>query len=148
PDVNPDGNEKFAHHRPQQNGPDQIGTRENAQGFDLNRDFVKLESPEVRAMVRLYRRWNPAVVIDMHTTNGSLLRYTLTYDCPRHPTADADLLKFAHDVLLPDAGKRLQKNAGIPSFYYGNFNRDPSKWEAYPAMPRMGSPYVGIRGRI
>jgi murein tripeptide amidase MpaA len=55
PIFNADGNEKVAKtNRPTQAGPEGgVGTRANAQGLDLNRDFVKLESPEVRALVRL-----------------------------------------------------------------------------------------------
>src|SRR5262245_15613522 len=70
PIFNADGNEKFGPHRPAQAGPPQVGTRENAAGLDLNRDFVKLESPEVRALVKCLSTWNPAVTIDCHTTNG------------------------------------------------------------------------------
>ena len=62
-------------HRPEQNGPpDGVGIRENGAGLDLNRDFVKLESPEIRALVRVVRQWDPAVTVDMHTTNGSYHR--------------------------------------------------------------------------
>src|SRR6516162_6501640 len=53
PIFNADGNEKIAKtNRTTQAGPeDGVGVRVNAQGFDLNRDFVKLESPEVRSLV-------------------------------------------------------------------------------------------------
>ena len=87
PILNADGNEKIdPKNRPGENGPaDGVGTRANAQGLDLNRDFVKLESPEVRALVKLFNAWDPALVVDCHTTNGSKHRYTLTYDGPRYP---------------------------------------------------------------
>jgi dipeptidyl aminopeptidase/acylaminoacyl peptidase len=149
PIVNPDGNERFSKaHRTEQNGPPEVGIRENAQGFDLNRDFIRLETPEVQSMVRFYRRWNPAVVIDTHTTNGSYHRYPLTYDGPRHPATDEALRLFVQDTLLPAAGKKLQKATGFPSFFYGNFDPTRTRWEAYTALPRMGTPYVGLRGRI
>src|SRR5207248_174876 len=68
PVVNPDGGEKLNKaNRPEQNGPaDGVGQRANAQGFDLNRDYTKLETPEVRAIVRAINQWNPALVIDTH----------------------------------------------------------------------------------
>jgi len=88
PILNADGNERLGAHRFEQAGPPQVGTRENAAGLDLNRDFVKLETPEVRALVKFMRDWNPAVVIDCHTTNGSHHRFTLTYEGGRSPAGD------------------------------------------------------------
>ena len=64
PNFNPDGNDKFAERRKTQNGPTLVGTRENASGYDLNRDFVKLETPEARAVVGLLNTWKPVMVID------------------------------------------------------------------------------------
>lgn len=149
PNVNPDGNEKFSkNNRRTQNGPPEVGQRGNALGKDLNRDFVKLETPEVRAMVRFYRDWNPAIVIDTHTTNGSYHRYTLTYDGPRNAAISERLVSFVRDTLLPDVGKRLEKKTGFNSFFYGNFSRDRKRWESYPPTPRFGLQYVGMRGRI
>src|SRR5262249_56115344 len=78
PDVNPDGNDKMSNqNRREQNGPPEVGTRANAAGLDLNRDFVKLEAPEVQAMARFYRPCNPAVALDCPTTNASHHRFAL-----------------------------------------------------------------------
>ncbi len=149
PLVNPDGNEKLAKtNRPHQNGPAEVGVRTNADGFDLNRDFVKLETREVQALVRLYRRMNPAVVIDTHTTNGSFHRYTLTYDGPRHPACDEKLVVFVRDTMLPEVSKRVEQSDGFATFFYGNFDRERKKWEPYPAHLRYGTQYVALRGRI
>jgi len=106
PILNADGNEKIDKaNRAEQNGPpDGVGIRANAAGYDLNRDFVKLETPEVRALAGVVNRWDPAIVVDMHTTNGSHHRYTLTYDGPRHPAADPDLIVAVRDKWLPEIG--------------------------------------------
>lgn len=148
PNLNPDGNEKFGNHRPEQNGPPLVGTRANAQGLDLNRDFVKLESPEIRALVKLVNAWNPAVIIDCHTTNGSKHRYTLTYDGPRYPST-ADNAKWTDGTLFPAVAKKMKI---APSGYdigpYGNFNKDRTKWETYPALPRYSIQYFALRGVI
>ena len=126
PIFNADGNERFSRtNRPGQVGPEEgMGVRTNAQGFDLNRDFVKLESPEVRALVRFIDQWDPAVVIDGHTTDGSFHRYVMTYEGPRSLAGDQNIVKFTRDVLFPDVGKRLEKATGFHSFFYGNFSRD------------------------
>jgi dipeptidyl-peptidase 4 len=148
PILNADGNDRMGKdNRPGQNGPPETGTRANAQGLDLNRDFVKLESPEVRALVRLINLWDPALVIDTHTTNGSFHRYTLTYDAPRHAAADSRLVSFSRDVMLPEMSRRLARE-NLNTFFYGNFSRDRKAWETYPALPRYGMQYLGLRNRI
>jgi dipeptidyl-peptidase-4 len=150
PIFNADGNERIARsNRTTQAGPaGGVGIRVNAQGFDLNRDFVKLESPEVRALVRFLNKWDPAVVVDCHTTNGSYHRYTLTYEGGRCPAGDGRVVDFVRDDMLPDVGRRLEKLAGYHSYFYGNFSPDRSRWETVPPTPRYGTHYVGLRNRI
>jgi dipeptidyl aminopeptidase/acylaminoacyl peptidase len=150
PLINADGGEKIDRaNRPEQNGPaDGVGERANAQGFDLNRDYIKLETPEVRAVVRAIRQWDPALIIDTHTTNGSFHRYTITYDGPRNPAVEPELVKGVRAGLLPDVGRRLEKATGDRSFFYGNFVKGHTLWEPYPALPRYGTQYAGLRHRL
>ncbi len=149
PLVNADGGEKMAKtNRTSQNGPPAVGERANADGFDLNRDFIKLETPEVQALVRFYRKWDPALVIDTHTTNGSLHRYTITYDGPRNPATRQRLRDEVRDWLLPSVTKSFEKQSGYKAFFYGNFAKGHTVWEPYPALPRYGTQYVGLRNRI
>lgn len=149
PILNADGNEKISpKNRAGDNGPtDGAGTRENSQGLDLNRDFVKLETPEVRALVKLVTDWNPAMVVDCHTTNGSRHRYKLTYDGPRYPSDDP-LAEWTNAVLFPDVTKRVKTATGYDIAPYGNFSRDRTRWESYPATPRYGVQYFAVRGCV
>ncbi|MFO0798387.1 MAG: DPP IV N-terminal domain-containing protein [Gemmataceae bacterium] len=150
PVLNADGNEKIdPKNRPNEpNPPGGVGSRENAQGFDLNRDFVKLETPEVRALVKLMTEWDPLVVVDCHTTNGSKHRWTLTHDGPRYPTSDSELSRWALGTLIPEAGKRVKAATGFDTGPYGNFAADRTRWETYPALPRYGIQTVALRNRI
>jgi dipeptidyl aminopeptidase/acylaminoacyl peptidase len=150
PIFNADGNERISkENRREQAGPAEgVGIRANAAGLDLNRDYIKLDSPEVRALVRFFNQWDPAVFIDCHTTNGSHHRYTITYEGPVCPAGDAKLIALVRDEMLPEVGKRLEKRGGYKSFFYGNFSRDRSRWETVPAIPRYGTHYVGLRNRI
>lgn len=150
PVVNPDGAEKIAKtNRPEQNGPaDGVGERANGQGFDLNRDFVKLETPEVQALARLFRRWDPALVLDTHTTNGSFHRYAITCDGPRHPAGDARLNTWVRETFLPEVGRRFEKETREKAFFYGDFGKGHKVWETYPPVPRYSTPYAGLRGRV
>ncbi|MFO0850494.1 MAG: DPP IV N-terminal domain-containing protein [Gemmataceae bacterium] len=149
PNLNPDGNEKISpKNRTSQNGPPAVGERANAGGFDLNRDFVKLETPEIRALVRLVDKTDPLLIIDCHTTNGSYHRYTLTYDGPRHPGSGDKLVSLGQDTFLPEMARKVKAATGFDTFPYGNFTRDRSQWESYPCQPRYGIQYLALRGRV
>lgn len=150
PIYNADGNERIDKgNRPGQQGPiDGMGQRPNAQGFDLNRDHVKLESPEARGLVKLMTEWDPSLCIDTHTTNGSYHRYTLTYDGNRHPGGDSNLIAFMRDEFLPEVTRRTRENSEYETFFYGNFGRNHATWDMYPSQPRYNTPYVGMRNRL
>lgn len=149
PNFNADGAERLGKlHRPGQNGPaDGAGIRENAQGLDLNRDFVKLETPEVRSLVAAINRFNVDVLIDTHTTNGSLHRYDLTYAVPNNPVANRAVDKWLREKMLPVVTDRMRES-GLAAFYYGNFDASHRKWSTYGDEPRYGTEYMGLRGRI
>ena len=76
PIFNADGNEKFAlNNRGRQNGPiNGQGTRANGQNLNINRDFMKLETPEGRAFAKLWNDYDPQVGFDLHTSDGSAAR--------------------------------------------------------------------------
>ena len=150
PLYNPDGNERVSKdNRPGQIGPENgMGQRHNAQGLDLNRDHMKLKSPECRAFARLLNEWDPEIVIDSHTTNGSYHQYALTYDGPRNPATPAALIAYVHDSFLPQVSQRMLRDSGYRSFFYGDFDRAHERWLTYPDWPRYNTQYVGLRGRI
>lgn len=150
PILNADGNERIdKKNRVEQAGPaDGVGVRANADGFDLNRDFVKLETPEVRGLVKTINEWDPAVVVDMHTTNGSKHRYTLTHDGPRIAAADPAMVQAVRDGWLPAIGDAMEKETGYKSFTYGNFSADRKAWESYPASPRYGVQWLALSDRV
>ncbi len=149
PIYNPDGNEKIAAgNRPGQIGPEQTGQRENAAGLDLNRDFIKLEAPETRGLLRMFNQYDPAVFIDTHTTNGSYHRYILTYDTNKNPAGDAGLLAFAREKMMPRISQKVKDKHSLDTFWYGNFEQDHTRWETYPDEPRFGVNYVGMRNRL
>ena len=61
PVFNVDGHERFAAwNRPNQRGPEEMGWRTTAQNYNLNRDYVKADAPEMQAMLRLVERMGPA----------------------------------------------------------------------------------------
>jgi len=149
PIYNADGNERFSpDNRPGQAGPREMGQRPNAQGLDLNRDWIKLEAPETRAMVRFFNEWDPLIVVDTHTTNGSLHRYTITYQGPLHPAGDRRIVGFVRDEMMPAVSNDLFERTGYRSEVYGNFDRAHTMWFAHPGQPRFGCVYRGLRNRL
>ncbi len=148
PIYNADGNDRMSKdNRPGQAGPEEgMGQRRNAQNLDLNRDWVKLEAPESRAMVKLLSDWDPHIVIDTHTTNGSHHRNSLTFAGPSNPSCHRETLEFTRDELLATVSERLLERTGYLTFSYGNFNRDQTIWATYGCDPRFSTPYCGLRG--
>src|SRR4029077_19442861 len=124
PIYNADGNEKIStEHRKTQNGPPEgVGVRENAQGLDLNRDYMKLESPEARGLIgNVLNRWDPLITVDLHTTNGSYHGYALTYSPTLNPNASSDIIEFERETLLPHIRSRMKEKHQKETYYYGNF---------------------------
>ena len=153
PIYNADGNERMARdNRPFQLGPvGGMGERTNAQGLDLNRDHLKLESPEAGALSRAYQRYDPHVVVDLHTTNGTRHAYHLTYAPPLHPNTHPAIDALLRDEWLPAVRKAVKTSDGWDFYYYGNVPRaagaDPS-WRTFDHRPRFNTNYVGLRNRF
>ncbi len=150
PLLNADGNDRMdPDNRPGQLGPvEGMGTRPNAQGLNINRDFTKLATLEARALAGVLNRWDPAVVMDLHTTNGSKHQYTLTYDGQRHPACDPALMDLTREELLPAVTASIEAESGYKTIFYGNFNREHTTWTTYPGQPRYSTHYLGLRHHI
>ncbi len=71
PILNVDGHERVSpFSRVNQRGPDEMGWRTNARNLNLNRDYAKLDTPEIRAVVRVLDQWRPDLYLDLHVTDG------------------------------------------------------------------------------
>ncbi len=154
PILNADGNERFSKsNRRHQAGPEAgVGTRANAQNLDLNRDFMKVESPEVAALFKgVLLPWDPDLFVDCHTTNGSLHDEPITWSPPTNPLADPVVFEFNRNVMLPWIASRTKERHGYLSIPYGNFmdRRNPEKgWRTFGHEPRYASNYWGFRNRF
>lgn len=65
--------------RPNQRGPVHQGWRTTAQNLNLNRDYMKADAPETRALLGLINQWKPALYLDLHVTDGIDYQYDITY---------------------------------------------------------------------
>jgi hypothetical protein len=166
PNYNADGNEKVnVMNRTAQYGPvGGVGTRENGKGLDLNRDYMKLDSAEARSLVGLMNKWDPHVLVDLHTTNGSYHANHLTYSPILNPNADPRLIEFTRSRMLAPIREAMLKTHNWRTYYYGNFapedgggresaRVDPANpgnvtWRTFDHRPRFGNNYAGLRNRI
>ncbi len=152
PIYNIDGNEKFgpqARNRPGQEGPESVGVRANGQDLDLNRDCMKAESPEMQGVLRHVYTWDPDVVFDLHTTDGTRHGYQMTYSPGLHPNQDPAIRKFTQDELLPKIRREVAKT-GLRMFDYGNMARVAEKpvWQTFGYEGRYVTNYASLRNRI
>jgi hypothetical protein len=157
PNYNPDGNDLIdVKNRALdlaklegQIGPEGgVGTRYTGEGINLNRDYMKMEAVESRNLSKLQAKWRPHLTVDSHTTDGSIHGYALTFDTSHIPCGPA---AYVHGTLLPDVSRRLEARTKLKTFFYGNFvdEADPSKgWATYSHLPRYGSHYRGLTGRM
>lgn len=154
PIFNADGNEKIStENRTRQVGPvNGVGERYNGQNLDLNRDGLKLETPEVKGLVEnVMNRWDPVLLVDSHTHNGSYHEETATFVWSLNPNGDTTLIRYASDKMYPAVVKNLKENYEIPCIPHGDFVsiKEPEKgWRPLGPQPRYISNYIGLRNRI
>lgn len=151
PIHNADGNERVTlTSRGFQNGPiGGQGTRANAQGLNINRDHIKLETPEARSMVRLLNEYDPHVMMDLHTTNGSRHAYHLTFETPDNPAVDPAIVQQAR-AWLDAVTSSIKAKDGWSIRSYGNVEgQAPERvWRTVEDLPRYSHNYWGLRNRF
>lgn len=149
PDYNADGNEHFdiqSRNRGAQNGPELVGTRTTSCGWNLNRDYVSADAPETKAALRMLNRWNPDLFMDLHTTDGSIHGYALTYSPTLTPTA-VTTRAYAADTMLPVIRQRMRDRHGFEVNDYGDFSRTRPAGGGAPGGALGGGGFGGGRGR-
>ncbi|HEX2085316.1 MAG TPA: M14 family metallocarboxypeptidase [Solirubrobacteraceae bacterium] len=109
PSANPDGRAE--------------NTRGNADGTDVNRDHLNLETPEARAMAKVVRDWQPEVSLDLHEYGPSIPGVyddEVLYLWPRNLNVDQQVHDLAErlgrEYVLPDS-----EAAGYSADEYGQY---------------------------
>lgn len=155
PIYNTDGNDKMAPGlRPsQENSPLETGIRENGQGLDLNRDGIKMETPETEALIRnVITAWDPQVTVDLHTTNGTWHGYSLTWAPSYLYAGEPATYRYTNEVMLPAITKNVKEKNGLFFGPFGDFNvREgwPVKnFYTYNHHPRYIINQLGLRNRM
>ena len=150
PIFNVDGHEKFGpFNRINQNGPAEMGWRATAQRLNLNRDFLKADAPEMRAMIKLYQQWLPDFYIDCHVTDGADYLYPLTYGLQMHGNLSDGQSKWLKEDYLPFVTSQME-SSGTPIAPYMDFvqwHNPKSGIRAYMETPRYSGGYAAVNNR-
>jgi hypothetical protein len=151
PVFNVDGHERMSkHNRPNQNGPEEMGFRTTGQNLNLNRDYVKAESPEMAAMLRYLNQWDPILYADFHVTDGAHFAHDIAF--VTHPTLKGPkALSASARELTQYIVDKLAKNGHLPLDFYPTFIKedDPTSGVNVDiSLPRFSHAYWGDRNRI
>ena len=151
PVFNADGHERFGRwNRPNQNGPEEMGWRVTAQNFNLNRDYMKADAPEMQAMLRLLDAWDPVLYVDLHVTDGAQFEPDTSNNLEPASTGDAGLQPLGR-ALIADLNKTLASQGFIALDFYPSFRvaDDPaSGFDASTYPPRFSTGYWALHNRF
>jgi len=151
PVLNVDGHERRARwNRPNQDGPLETGFRTTAANLNLNRDFMKADAPETRALLSLVNDWDPAVLLDLHVTDGADFPADLAVIVKPHGTGPAAIESFG-DGLREAMLTGLSSGGFKPLRYYPTFRVDDdpaSGVDDGAPPPRFSHAYLSWRNRI
>ncbi len=151
PVFNVDGHERFGQwNRPNQRGPVEMGWRVTAQNYNLNRDYVKADAPEMQAMLGLVNQWDPLAYIDLHVTDGAKFQPDVSIQVePVHGGDEA--LKTAGTALRDNVIADLRKEGSDPKHYYISFAKTDEPQSGFideMSTPRFSTGYFQLRNRF
>lgn len=150
PILNVDGHERTSrYNRPNQNGPEVMGFRANASELNLNRDYLKADSPEIRSWLGLFNEWSPDLFVDCHVTDGADYQYVITYVIEEWQDTDSTVAAWSRDRFEAPLTARMA-SSGFPIMHYCDFrtDHDPrSGLRSFASTPRFSTGYVALRDR-
>jgi hypothetical protein len=151
PVFNVDGHERFAKwNRPNQRGPVEMGWRTTAQNFNLNRDYMKADAPEMQAMLKLVNDWDPLTYVDLHVTDGAMFQHDVSIQVEPVNSGDLEFRK-AGLALRTNVIADITKEGSSPQSYYMSFveNDNPaSGFRNTVYEPRFSTGYFLLRNRM
>jgi hypothetical protein len=145
-----DGHEHSSpYNRINQNGPQSMGFRGQAQYLNLNRDYIKADAPETLAWLKLWQAWLPDFLIDVHTTDGADYQYDLTWYTEDPHKLDPVIANWQHKLMVVQAMPAYEKLGHLASAYLEfKDGRDPRKGiENFGSGPRFSTGYAALQNR-
>ncbi len=136
--------------RMNQNGPDEMGWRHTPIGLNLNRDYTKLDAPEMRALIgNVYTKWWPDLLVDNHTTDGADYRYDVTWASNHGAGMPASLDRWVSEHLERGVISQLSQMGHVVSPYLEiRGGSDPRAGVEYGnSPPRFSTGYPPLQAR-
>ena len=133
-----------------QNGPDEMGWRSTPIGLNLNRDYLKAESPEMRALIsQVFTRWWPDLMVDNHTSDGADFRYDVGYSFNFGPEAPAPAAAWLTRAFEGRVIPALAALGALPAPYldFDQPGNPAAGAEIFEAEPRYSNGYASIQCR-
>jgi hypothetical protein len=132
-------------YRVDQNGPDEFGSRGNAQNLDLNRDFIKLDSKNNRSFAQIFQEIQPDIFIDNHVSNGADYQHVMTLLTSQHHKIGGEMGVYMNQVFEPELYKTM-KSKGFPMIPYVNvWGTTPDNgWNEFLDSPRYSSGFATL----
>ena len=150
PIYNTDGHERSGpFNRINQNGPATMGWRTTATYQNLNRDYMKADTPETRAWLRLWNLWQPDLFIDCHVTDGADYRCNITYHHEHHSGIDRGVLAWERDVFGGKVVPATEAAGNVISWYLEFIDKRDLKLGTrdFNGSPRFSTGYAPLRNR-
>ena len=148
PILSVDGHERSSPYgRINQRGPVETGWRTNARNLNLNRDYSKLDTPEIQAIVRAINQWEPDLYLDLHVTDGIDYQYDITFGYTGRHGLSPSIADWLDQRLTPALNKDLKARGHIPGpLIFAVDNRDPARGlVGWTAGPRYSNGYGDAR---
>ncbi len=137
--------------RANQNGPEEYGFRGNARNLDLNRDFIKCDSENAKSFTRLFRAWNPHVLMDTHVSDGADYPYTMTLISTQHNKLHPAIGNFLKQIFTPALFTSMKEKGDemIPYVNTRSYGDDPETGlYGFMETPRYATGYAALFNTI
>jgi len=131
--------------RVNQNGPAEYGFRGNARNYDLNRDFVKMDTENALSFAEIFHLVKPDVFVDNHVSNGADYQYVLTHLFTQHNKLGGELGKYLEQDFQPRLEESLLKKDWDITPYVNVYNRPPDQgFTQFLDNPRYSTGYTTL----
>ncbi len=152
PIVNPDGHERMGRwNRPNQVGPEEMGWRVTAQNYNLNRDFMKADAPEVEALIKLWHKFDPVLSLDLHVTDGAQFQPEVgLIILPMNNYGKDSVHEAGHDFEIKLLEK-MKSRGRMALPFYPSFEEDDkplSGFARYAPQARFANGYWATNNRL